>query len=101
MEQEQCQPPHNTKAISTCLKKKFFYTGLTELLQGLHIEVQTADATIMECMKKLFANLGTLDSNDNDTSPLLLERSQLTISDVFFGHLHITFIKFLEITAAV
>ena len=47
-------------------QKKFFYTGLTELLQGLHIEVQTADATIMECMKKLFANLGTLDSNDND-----------------------------------
>ena len=33
-----------------------------QLLQGLHIEVQTADAAMMECMKKLLANLGQLDS---------------------------------------
>ena len=33
-----------------------------QLLQGLHIEVETVDAVMMECMKKLFANLGQLDS---------------------------------------
>ena len=55
-----------------------------QLLQGLHIEVQTADAVMMECMRKLFANLGQLDSfflkattmtTFSDFSPAVAEQS--------------------------